>query len=45
MFENLKRLWEEGKLTEIHLNNAVIKSWITPQQRDEITKKNTEDFV
>lgn len=36
MFETLKRLWNEGKLTEEKLNNAVIKGWITEEQKQEI---------
>lgn len=36
MFETLKRLWNEGKLTEEKLNNAVAKGWITEEQRQEI---------
>jgi hypothetical protein len=36
MFETLKRLWNEGKLTEAKLDNAVTKSWITEEQKAEI---------
>jgi hypothetical protein len=36
MFETLLRLWKEGKLTEIQLNNAVLKGWITEEQKQEI---------
>jgi hypothetical protein len=36
MFETLKRLWLEGKLTEIKLNNAVLKGYITAEQKADI---------
>ena len=36
MFETLKRLYDNGKLTDIQINNAVIKGWITQEQADEI---------
>lgn len=36
MFETLLRLWKEGKLTEQGLENAVIKNWITEEQKQEI---------
>lgn len=36
MFETLKRLYAEGKLTEQGLGNAVAKGWITEEQRQEI---------
>ena len=36
MFETLKRLWVEGKLTEIKLDSAVSKGWITSEQKIEI---------
>lgn len=36
MFETLKRLWTEGKLTEAMLNNAIAKGWITVEQKAEI---------
>jgi hypothetical protein len=36
MFETLQRLWNEGKLTELKLDNAVIKGWITEKQKAEI---------
>ncbi len=36
MFETLKRLHREGKLTEQGLDNAVLKGWITAQQKNEI---------
>lgn len=37
MFETLKRLYTEGKLSEEGLNNAVEKGWITEEQKLEIT--------
>lgn len=36
MFETLKRMWCEGKLTESKLDNAVTKGWITLEQKQEI---------
>lgn len=36
MFERLKYLWENNKLTETMLNNAVTKGWITTDQKTEI---------
>jgi hypothetical protein len=36
VFETLKRLWSEGKLTEVKLQNAVVKGYITQVQADEI---------
>ena len=36
MFETLKRLYQEGKVTQQHLLNAVIKGFITEEQRSEI---------
>lgn len=36
MFENLKRLWKEGRLTEQLLQNAITKKWVTEEQAQEI---------
>lgn len=36
MFETLQRLYLEGKLTLQGLENAVIKGWITEEQKQEI---------
>jgi hypothetical protein len=36
MFETLLRLYKEGKLSEQGLENAVIKGWITEEQKQEI---------
>ncbi|MDD3841073.1 MAG: XkdX family protein [Clostridia bacterium] len=36
MFETLKRLFDEGKLSENGINNAVLKGWITEEQKLEI---------
>ena len=36
MFETLQRLWQEGKLTEVKLDVAVSRKWITPEQKAEI---------
>ena len=40
MFETLKRLYDNGKLTSDGLNNAVAKGWITQAQADEIRGGN-----
>lgn len=37
MYETLKRLYTEGRLTKEGLANAVIKGWITAEQYQEIT--------
>ena len=36
MFERLKRLYDEGKLDEAAIQNAVAKGWLTEAQADEI---------
>ena len=36
MFETLKRLYDNGKLTDLQLLNAINKGWITQAQADEI---------
>ncbi|MCG8402693.1 MAG: XkdX family protein [Firmicutes bacterium] len=36
VYETLLRLWREGKLTEVMLDNAVTKGWITVEQKVEI---------
>lgn len=36
LFERLKRLYLEGKLNATNLANAVIKGWITEEQKQEI---------
>ena len=36
MFDTLKRLYSDGKLTDTGLENAVAKGWITQEQADEI---------
>lgn len=36
MFERLKRLYNEGKIDETGINNAVNKGWITQEQAQEI---------
>lgn len=36
MFERLKNLYVSGKLSDTGLSNAVIKGWITEDQRQEI---------
>ena len=36
MYDNIKRLYIEGRLTDKGLANAVTKGWITPEQAEEI---------
>lgn len=36
MFATLKRLYEQGKITETHLSSAVIKGWITEAEKQQI---------
>lgn len=37
MFETLKRLYNEGRLSDEGLANAVVKGWITQEQYTEIS--------
>ena len=37
MFERLKKLYDEGRITKAGLKNAVRKGWITEEQYTEIT--------
>lgn len=36
MYETLKRLYNEGRLTEVGLSNAVTKGWITEEEKNSI---------
>ena len=36
MFENLKRLYDAGRLTAQGLQSAVARKWITAEQAEEI---------
>lgn len=36
MYYTLLRLYNEGRLTDAQLNNAVKKGWITEEQKEEI---------
>ena len=38
MFERLKRLYNEGKLDEAAIRNAVEKGWLTEEQANKILK-------
>ena len=40
MFEHLKRLYLQGRIDLIGLNNAVTKGWITQEQLEEIVTSN-----
>lgn len=37
MFERIKRLYMQGKLTDTGVKNAVLKGWITNFEYEEIT--------
>lgn len=36
MFERLSRLYQEGKIDEVGLMNAIKRGWITKEQAQEI---------
>lgn len=36
MFERLKELFANGKISEAGLNRAVVKGWITEEEAEEI---------
>jgi len=42
MFEKLKKLYVEGRITKAGLKNAVRKGWITAAQYQEITGEQYE---
>lgn len=42
MYERLKRLYDEGRITEASLKNAVKKKWITEKEMEEIIKGKDE---
>ena len=44
MFERLKRLYSENKITEDGIKNAVKLGWITQEQSDEILKPPSTDI-
>jgi len=39
MFEYLKELYQEGRISEAGLDNAVSKGWITEEQKQEIVQQ------
>lgn len=39
MFDTLKRLYENGKLTDTGLDNAVAKNWITEAEKQSIKQE------
>lgn len=41
MLERLKYLYESGKLTELQLDVAISKSWITTEQKGQIVNPVT----
>ena len=40
MYERLKRLYIEGKITEEGLTEAVKKKWITEEEKEMIIREN-----
>lgn len=44
MYEMLKRMYLEGKLTDKMLENAVIKKWITKEEKDEIIASKPKEI-
>ncbi|MBR1647938.1 MAG: XkdX family protein [Selenomonadaceae bacterium] len=42
MFERLKRLYDEGKIYEAAIRNAVEKGWLTEEQANEILNPSDE---
>ena len=42
MFERLKRLYADGKITQEGVNSAVAKGWITQEQANEIINPQNE---
>ena len=36
IYDYLKTLYDLGKITDVHLANAVAKGWITEEQKNEI---------
>ena len=36
MFDTLKRLYKENKITELDLDKAILNGWITTEQKNEI---------
>lgn len=44
MFERLKELFANGKISEAGLNRAVVKGWITEEEAEAIkTSSNSEE--
>lgn len=43
MYTTIKRLYDEGKLNEAGVENAVTKGYITREQADEILGLNQEE--
>ena len=39
MYETIKRLYIEGRLTDAGLENAVAKGWVTQKEAKEIKKQ------
>lgn len=44
MYERLKRLYKAGRLTEIGLQNAVSKGWITAEEMQGIMTQSAEEI-
>lgn len=45
MFERLKRLYNEGRIDEAGLENAVKKGWITEEEKQLIIDQKPKDTM
>lgn len=43
MFEKIKSLYASGRITEVNLDVAITKGWITEEQKNEIM--NSENIL
>lgn len=43
MYERLKRLYDDGKLDDNGLDNAVAKGWISPQEAETIRTQRDDE--
>ncbi len=39
MYESVRRLYLEGRISEAGLNNAVTRGWITPEEKTTIMQE------
>lgn len=45
LFDTVKRLYEQGKLTEVGVSNAVAKGWITEDEKLVIVPDTIEEEI